>query len=115
MKEITIGKKTYELHYGLDFIREMDKRYGISGNGIHFGAGIQSALYYLGTYNPVILQDIILSATHTLKSIPSKKDIEEWIFEQPNLDAVFTDFLKSLETAPATKLQIDKLRAEVEQ
>ena len=110
MKEITIGKKTYTLHYGIDFIREMDKRHAITGGGIHFGAGMQSALYYLEQGNPVILVDIILSATHTLKSIPSVADIEGWLEEQEDIEKVFEAFLSALETAPMTKIQLTKMR-----
>lgn len=110
MNEISIGKKTYPLYYGIDFIREMDKRYAITGHGLHFGAGMQSALYYLEQGNPVILVDIILSATHTLKSIPSVADIEEWLAEQEDFEKVFEAFLSALETAPMTKIQLSKIR-----
>lgn len=115
MKQIEIKGKTYDLHYGIDFIREMDKRYEASGNGVKFGMGVQSAVLYLKDYNPVIIADIILSATHTLKSIPSLKDIEAWIEEQgDNLEKVFDDFFTALETAPLTKLKVQKLVKELE-
>lgn len=114
MKQIEIKGKTYDLHYGIDFIREMDKRYEISGNGVKFGMGIQSAVLYLKDYNPVIIADIILSATHTLKSIPSLKDIEAWIEEQAdNIEQVFDDFFSALETAPLTKLKVKKVLEEL--
>lgn len=109
MKQIEINGKTYDLHFGIDFIREMDKRHEVSGNGVKFGMGIQSAVVYLQDFNPVIIADIILSATHTLKSIPSLADIETWIEEQgDDLEKVFDDFLSALKTAPMTKLKVKK-------
>lgn len=109
MKQIEINGKKYDLHFGIDFIREMDKRYEVKGNGVAFGMGVQSAVIYLQDMNPVIIADIILSATHTLKSIPSLIDIEAWIEEQgDNLEKVFEDFLSALKNAPMTKLKVAK-------
>lgn len=109
MKQIEIKGKTYDLHFGIDFIREMDKRHEVSGNGVKFGMGVQAAVVYLQDLNPVVIADIILSATHTLKSIPSLADIEAWIEDQgENIEKVFDDFLTALKTAPMTKLKVEK-------
>lgn len=92
MKQIEINGKKHDLHFGIDFIREMDKRYEVNGNGVSFGMGINSAVVYLKDNNPVILEDIILAATHSAKTIPSVADIEKWLEEQEDLDKVFDDF-----------------------
>lgn len=114
MKQIEINGKKYDLHFGLDFIREMDKRYEAKGDGLTFGMGVQSAVLYLKDFNPVVLADIILSATHTLKTIPSLADIEAWIEEQgDNLEKTFDDFLSTLKTAPMTKLKVTKTLEEM--
>jgi hypothetical protein len=114
MKQIEIIGKKYDLHFGIDFIREMDKRYEVKGNGVSFGMGIQSAVLYLKDFNPVVIADIILSATHTLKTIPSLADIELWIEEQgDNLEKVFDDFLSALKNAPMTKLKVGKTLEEL--
>lgn len=115
MKQIEINGKKYDLYFGIDFIREMDKRYEVSGNGVKFGTGIQSSVIYLQDFNPVVIVDIILSATHTLKSIPSVADIETWIEEQgDNLEKVFDDFLSALKNAPMTKLKVTKMLEAIE-
>ena len=64
---------------------------------------------YLKDNNPVILEDIILAATHTAKTIPSVADIEKWLEEQEDLDKVFDDFLSALKTAPLTKSKVAKV------
>lgn len=109
MKQIEINGKKHDLHFGIDFIREMDKRYEVNGNGVSFGMGINSAVIYLKDNNPVILEDIILAATHTAKTIPSAADIEKWLEEQEDLDKVFDDFLSALKTAPLTKSKVAKV------
>lgn len=109
MKQIEINGKKHDLHFGIDFIREMDKRYEVNGNGVSFGMGINSAVVYLKDNNPVILEDIILAATHTAKIIPSVADIEKWLEEQEDLDKVFDDFLFALKTAPLTKSKVAKV------
>lgn len=115
MKQIEINGKTYNLHFGISFIREMDKRYEVKGSGVSFGMGIQSAVIYLQDFNPVVIADIILSATHTSKASPSLSDIEAWIEEQgDDLEKVFDDFLSTLKTAPMTKLKVGKTLAAME-
>lgn len=109
MKQIEINGKKHDLHFGIDFIREMDKRYEVNGNGVSFGMGINSAVVYLKDNNPVILEDIILAATHTAKTIPSVADIEKWLEEQEDLDKVFDDFLSALKTASLTKSKVAKV------
>lgn len=107
--EITIKDKVYPLHFGLDFINEMDKRYSIESSiGLKFGAGMQSVLYYLEQWNPSVLIEIILAATHTQKSIPSRVDIETWLEEQ-DLEELFERFLLALKKAPMTGIQIKRL------
>ncbi|HFH8225657.1 TPA: tail assembly chaperone [Streptococcus agalactiae] len=112
MKEITIVGKTYPLNFGFDFIREMDKRHFVENNGFKFGTGIQTATLQLSIKNPLILEDIILSATHTLNSIPSKEEIEKWAIKQAEdnkLEEVFEGFLTSLKKAPLSKAQVKQL------
>ncbi|MBG9366558.1 tail assembly chaperone [Streptococcus sp. NLN64] len=109
MKQIEINGKSFDLHYGIGFIREMDKRHEVNGNGVSFGMGIQAAVIYLQDYNPVILADIIQAATITLRNRPSISEIELWIEEQgDNLEQAFDDFLSDLKTAPMTKLKVKK-------
>lgn len=118
MKNIEINGKDYPLSFGIDFIREMDKRYQFDAEGFPLGAGLQSAIIYLVQENPVIIEDIILSATHTLKSVPSKDGIEVWIEEQAEkdeLEQVYADFLTALENAPMTKKKVKQMKEAMEQ
>ena len=109
--ELTIGKKTYPLYFGLKFIREMDKRYTLKRDGIEFGFGVTSAVVYIEDRNPVILFDLIQAATITEKSKPSVDEIENLLEdEKTDLEKLFKDFLSALETAPLTKVKLQDLK-----
>ena len=115
MKQIEINGKKYDLHFGIDFIREMDKRYEVKGNGVSFGMGSQSAIVYLKDFNPVIIADIIQAATTTERPLLKSEDIEAWIEGQgDNLEKVFDDFLASLKKSPVTGLKVNKILKEMD-
>lgn len=105
MKTLTINEREHELYFGIAFIRELDKKFCSSVNGMKFGAGVRSAVVYLLDGNPVILVDIIQAATITNRSKLSEKDIEKWLEEQDDLDldVVFDDFLTCFKTSKLTK------------
>ena len=114
MKQIEINGKKYDLHYGIEFIREMDKRYEVKGNGVSFGMGLQSAVVYLKDFNPVVIADIIQAATATERPLLKSADIEAWIEAQgDNLEKVFDDFLESLKKSPVTRLKVNKVLKEM--
>jgi len=113
LKELKIGTKTYPLIFGIGFIREMDKRYEIkhASAGVSFGFGLGSTAVYLKQKNPVILFDLIQAATITEKQKPSVDDIEVFLeSDDTDLEKLFKDFLKSLETSPLTKGMMAELR-----
>lgn len=110
---LNIGGKDYKLHFGIDFIREIDKRYTIDNEGVKFGAGLQFGTLHLINKSIVVLADIILSATHTLKSIPSIVDIEDFLANHEDLDGLFNDFLEQLRTSPLTMKTVKPLLKEI--
>ena len=114
MKQIEIKGKKYDLHFGIDFIREMDKRYEFKGNGVSFGMGLQAAVVYLKDFNSVAIADIIQAATTTQRPLLKNADIEAWIEEQgDNFEKVFDDFLSSLKKSPVTRLKVNKVLKEM--
>lgn len=110
--QITINNKKCDLYFGLSFIRELDKVYTVDFNGARFGAGLQSALYYIEMRNPVVLLNLILCASKTSKVRFTVEEIEKWLEEQ-DLETVFNDFLSSLEASPMTKPTMMKMKKQV--
>ena len=63
--KLQIGKHNYDLHFGIKFIRTMDKRHGITFKqlpGMSFGMGLAPALQGLAVNDPAALADIISAA-----------------------------------------------------
>lgn len=110
--ELKIGGKTYPLTFGLAFLREMDKRHeaDAGGSGLTFGFGVLSAIVALTQRNPLILVDIIQSATITEKSKPSVGEIETFLEEYKDLETLFEDFLSAFENAPLIACQLKQFR-----
>lgn len=109
MKHITIAGKELELHYGLAFIRELDKRYNTSYQGVQYGMGVRVVTLYLIDENPVALLDIIQSALITEKKVPSEQEIEAWLEEQEDFEGLFQGFLDSLKKSKMTQGTVQKI------
>lgn len=112
MKDIVIGDVTYPLTYGMEFIFELDKRFGSKlPERDRFAGGLPVALSMLDMGDLPCLVDLIEAATITEKKRPDKKAIGAWIFEQEDLEAVVEDFLGTLRKQPALTFvlkQMDK-------
>ena len=98
--ELKIGNKTYELYFGIDFLRQVDKNYGMSVGGdtvnMNFGYGLISLLAQLEAKSPVAIFDTIKAATNTLDQKPSNAAIEDFIAEC-DFDEVVESFFVAIE------------------
>jgi hypothetical protein len=116
MESLKIGKKTYDLYLGFDFIRELDKRHPEKVMGMTFGFGVGKTLINLLNRNPIAVLDFIQAATITEKQKPSVKDIEalfdEWQAEDEKeenkgkyiskTEEMYELFVRLLETSSLT-------------
>lgn len=95
--KITINKKEYTLHFGLDFIETLDNTEIIDRNGMQVGMGTQMNVGLLAdARNPKYLVNIIRAALITEDAIPSTADIRTWIEEQEDIPGVIDAFLLQL-------------------
>lgn len=95
--KITINKKDYTLHFGLDFIETLDNTEIIDRNGMQVGMGTQMNVGLLAdARNPKYLVNIIRAALITEDAIPSTTDIRTWIEEQEDIPGVIDAFLLQL-------------------
>lgn len=106
---LLIGGVNYPLSFGIEFIRELDKRYVMNFGGLQFGQGVMYAAVYLGQGNPVAIFDMIQAGTATLAQKPSKKDIEKFIEEVEDYSGLCDDFLEKLQNAPLAKKMLERL------
>ena len=111
---ITINKKEYTLHFGLDFIAYLDKKYHIVQNGFHLGQGLTYVVAQIELGNPLILLDLITAAT-TTGSKPKPEDVKKYIETEADIEVLMTDFLSQLEKAPTTRFAMKKLGLLIEE
>ena len=99
--QITINKKVYDLHFGFDFLEEVNKYFGlvidVEGQEVNTkSGGLNFMLNGLEQYDPIALIKTIRCATSTEKSKPSKADLEAHVMELLNDDEKYDAFLDEL-------------------
>lgn len=100
----------YEMHFGLDFITGLDKKYYLQEGGIQLGQGLPAVVASIEMGNPTILVDLIQAATLTEKRKPSISEIKNFINEEvEDLEALMQDFLSAFEKSAATKMMMKKM------
>lgn len=96
--KITINKKDYTLHFGLDFIEQLDKNDTVAYNGSEIAVGTTMVIGLLAdTRNPKYLVPIIKAALCTEESIPTDAEIKQWIESQENMKNTVDAFLLNLQ------------------
>lgn len=107
--QLNINGKEFNLYFGIDFIAELDKKYPAEANGVKFGMGVNSSLFYLKQENPRVLVDLIHAATSTADMRPGETEIKRWVENYEDLDGLFESFLTELSTQRMTKGAVQKM------
>ena len=105
---ITIKEKSYDLHFGLDFIAYLDKKYHIVENGYQLGNGLPHVITQIQIGNPLILLDLIAAATIT-GTKPAPEEVKNYIETEADIEVLTDDFLSAFEKAPTTRFTLKKL------
>jgi hypothetical protein len=105
---LTINKKDYPLHFGLDFIAHLDKRYHLNQNGFQLGQGMTYAVAQIELGNPLILLDLIAAATATGPK-PKPEEIKHYVETTADIEELMNDFLSAFKTSPTTKFTMKRL------
>lgn len=114
--QLTINGKDYELKFGIGFIRELDKVYGIETNGVHFGMGIQAAYPMLTSFSVSALSDIIRCAIKgRLKQESVDEAIEAYADENDGLAGLFEAVKDELGKSSVTKDLVKKSEVSLEE
>lgn len=112
--EFTVKEKTYELKFGLAFIRQLDEKFKVNYQGMEFGMGIIQAMAGLQQYNPTTLADVLkAAATHSGKA-PKQYDVDEaldeYAEEHDGLEQLFEDIIEEMGKSKTVKATQDKLK-----
>lgn len=105
---LTINGKDYTLHFGMDFIDEVEKREGMKmeaqGATMNMGTGGMAMLNAkLSNHHPVGLRTVIQAGTATERQKPSKADIDKFIEDLSDSDEyeyLFEEIIEELGKKP---------------
>ena len=104
--QITINGKSYELNFGIYFIKQMNIKHTVESGGVTQGMGVNQAVASLVMYDPVGLAEIIQSAAWINKEKPTQLDIMNFLDKEADIKKLCDSILKELESANATKAQV---------
>ncbi len=104
--QIKINNKSYNLNFGIQFIRLMNQNHHVENNGISQGMGLNQAVASLATYDPIGLSEILQCACWINKERPSKFDIDNYLDTKADIKLLCDRILKELENANITKAQV---------
>lgn len=107
---INIKNNDYEVCFGMAFIRALDEKYYTDGfNGIKLGTGMEVKIPYLLSYDPITLSEFLYLGTCTNKKRPSQMDVDAYIDQVEDIDALFNEVIQELKKQNATKRKMEKM------
>ncbi|OTN83686.1 hypothetical protein A5819_003783 [Enterococcus sp. 7E2_DIV0204] len=111
--QIEINKKKYNCVFGVKFIRELDKEFGLVRNGVNLGMALTTSLPQLLSGNIDTLSNIIYTSTITENPRPSKDEVDDFLDNVKDIEAFFDETIESLEESNAGKLAVRALKEEL--
>lgn len=114
MMEITLNDKKYDLHFGLRFLDEINKRFGVTmdveGQTIQSNiSGLHMAMTGLSQKSPSALAKVIQCATADARQKPSIKELETFIgklIEDEKYDDFYDELLDELGKQPLVRKEL---------
>lgn len=101
--QLTINEKTVNVRFGVGFVRELDKRFPLEAKGIKLGMVLSMKIPEILGGDVASLSDVIYAGTVLEKERPSQQEIDEYIDNHTDIEALFDEVLKELEESNAGK------------
>lgn len=114
--QIKVNNKDVNLNFGVRFIRELDRKIGmtldIKGVEQNFGMALTKAVPALRSYDAAVLADLLYCAAWDNKERPSQSDIDAYLDDKKtNIDKLFDDVTKELKSSNAARTATKNLKA----
>lgn len=108
---IKIDGTDYRVKFGVGFVRELDKKYYTENKTgtVKYGLGIETQVPLLLTGDVVALAEILYAGTCTEEKRPSLKQIDEYIDQAEDVEAVFKETAGELKKSNATRVKVGEL------
>lgn len=92
--KITLNGTEYPLHFGVGFVRALDKIYSVDMDGIEYGTGVNMTYMKLQGSNPFILFQTLQAALIGEYDL-TEADFDNWV-DSLESDGAYTGFFKEL-------------------
>lgn len=116
--ELNINNQDFSFKFGVKFVRELDKKFPIEQEGIQFGMGLTAKVYpELQTANIATLADVLFLANRTEKPKLSLSEIEDYVDDCEDIEALFDEVIKNItesNSGKLLKLKTDQAMSQVE-
>lgn len=100
--KIEINEKEYDVHFGIGFIRELDKMYFSTGvGGAKFGTGIEVSIPKLQSGDISALQDLLYLGISDKK--PSQREMDKYIDNHEDIDRLIDEVIEELKNSNAAR------------
>lgn len=104
---ININGKEHEIRFGIRFVNELDKAF--AGDQAQYGGGITYALPRLLDGDVAALAKVLYLGTCTEKGRPKEDDVNAYVEDHEDVEALMAEVLDELKKQNATKLKTVKL------
>lgn len=105
--ELTISKKKYSFKFGVKFIRALDVQMPIKQEGVNYGLGLTAkVLPELRSANVDTLAQVLYLANQTEKENVTLDQLDDYIDEIEDIEALFDAVLDDLGKSNAGKLAV---------
>lgn len=94
--KITLNGTEYQLHFGVGFVRALDKIHSVDVGGIEYGTGVNMTYMKLQGSNPYILFQTLQAALIGEYDL-TEEDFDKWV-DSLESDKAYTSFFKELLT-----------------
>ncbi|MTD42463.1 hypothetical protein GIX45_28315 [Erwinia sp. CPCC 100877] len=113
--ELEINGGIYKFVFGFGFVKEMNKRYSVEGNGLKMNAGLDTIIVNLLTSDTETLIETLKVANITEKPRISEKDLIEYVGKDADVDQLFDWVIDGLKESGFTKRKTSKLIEQIEE
>lgn len=113
--QLTINEKTVNVRFGVGFVRELDKRFPLEAKGVKLGMVLSMKIPEILGGDVASLSDVIYAGTVLEKERPLQQEIDEFIDNHSDIEALFDEVLKELEESNAGKRILKQNKATLNQ
>lgn len=107
---ITINGNDYKINFGIAFIRKLDEKYFVKNQaGVKFGTGLETKIPMLLTNDVLTLSEFLYTGTCTEEKRPTQKEIDQYVDEVEDIEALFDEVVDELKKHNATKLKMKEI------